>query len=326
MTWITRPRMAALQATVMAASLVMAGPVAAQPPAASVVVTTEVLGSLVDQLVGSAAEVTVIMPSGANPHSYEPSARDAEAMLGADVLVSNGLDLEESLVTVLAAAEAEGVTWFQAADHVSLLGLEDGGGHADEHDDEHNEEEEHAEPASADDHEHSLEDPHIWTDPLAMVGVVEALEDVLADAGIDVTASADDLITELEDLDAEVVGILAAVPSEDRKLVTGHRSLGYFAERYGFAQVGTVIPSLSTSGEPSAREMAQLIEDIRANGVTAVFSEEGTPQSVAQAVASDGGATLVPLSTSQLPPGGSYQDLIRDIATAIATALAPEAR
>lgn len=317
---ITRPRVAALQAIVVVASLVMTGPVAAQPTQASVVVTTEVLGSIVKQLVGPAAEVTVIMPNGANPHSYEPSARDAEAMLQADVLVSNGLDLEESLVPVLASAQAEGVSWFQAADHVSLLGLDT----AEEHDEEHAEE--HAEPGSRDDHDHGLEDPHIWTDPLAMVGVVEALAGVLADAGVDVTARAEDLVVELEDLDAEVEGILAAVPSDGRKLVTGHRSLGYFAERYGFQQIGTVIPSLSTSGEPSAREMAQLIEDIKANDVAAVFSEVGTPQSVAEAVASDAGATLVPLSTSQLPEGGSYQDLVRDIATTIAGALVPGAR
>ena len=84
--------------------------------------------------------------------------------------------------------------------------------------------------------------------------------------------------------------ILADVPEPARKLVTGHRSLGYFADRYGFELIGTVIPSLSTSGEPTAREMAQLIEDIKANDVTAVFTEVGTPQSVAQAVAS----TVVP--------------------------------
>ena len=159
-----------------------------------------------------------------------------------------------------------------------------------------------------------------------MRDVVVALEPLLLDAGLDVSANAEVLTADLEALDAEVASILADVPEPDRKLVTGHRSLGYFADRYGFEMIGTVIPSLSTSGEPTAREMAQLIEDIKANDVRAVFTEVGTPQSVAQAVASDSGAELVSLSTSQLPPDGTYQDLIRTIATSVAHALAPQAR
>jgi zinc/manganese transport system substrate-binding protein len=301
---------AAALATAMAAGAV---PTMAQGGSGSVVVTTEVLGSIVGQLVGDQGEVSVIMPSGANPHSYEPSARDAERMLAADVLVSNGLDLEEALLPVLETAEAEGVTWFRAADHITVRALEQDGA-----DDEADHEE-----ADHDEQDHGLEDPHIWTDPLLMRDVVVALEPLLLEAGLDVSANTEALTADLEALDADVASILADVPEPDRKLVTGHRSLGYFADRYGFELIGTVIPSLSTSGEPTAREMAQLIEDIKDNGVTAVFTEEGTPQSVAQAVASDSGAELVPLSTSQLPPDGTYQDLIRAIATSVAGALAP---
>ena len=86
-----------------------------QDEAASVVATTEVLGSVVGQLVGDSAEVTTIMPSGADPHGYEPSARDAERLMAADVIVSNGLDLEQALIPILQNAETEGATWFQAA-------------------------------------------------------------------------------------------------------------------------------------------------------------------------------------------------------------------
>ncbi len=104
----------------LATSLALSGVAltSASEDGGSVVVTTEVLGSVVSQLVGDAGEVSVIMPSGANPHSYEPSARDAERMLGADVLVSNGLDLEEALLAVLETAASEGATWFQAAEHI----------------------------------------------------------------------------------------------------------------------------------------------------------------------------------------------------------------
>lgn len=291
----------AASAVAWAVSMVPASvPVAAagEEPGA-VVATTEVLGSVVAQLVGDAADVTVIMPGGANPHSYEASARDAERILSADVVVSNGLDLEEALLSLLEAAEAEGVTWFEAADHIVLRELDE----------------------ATDDHAHGAEDPHIWTDPLLMRDVVAALAPVLAEAGLDVTEGVSALVDDLEALDAEVVEILSAVPDENRQLVTGHRSLGYFADRYGFEQLGTVIPSLSTSGEPTARELARLIEDIRDHEVRVVFTEVGTPGSVAQAVAGDSSAELVALSTSRLPDDGTYQDLIRDIATTVAEAL-----
>jgi zinc/manganese transport system substrate-binding protein len=301
----------------------------------SVVATTEVLGSIVSQLVGDAAEVTVIMPSGANPHSFEPSARDVERILGADVVVSNGLELEEALLTVLESAASDGATWFQAADHIAVRdpGSEGDDDHdadgADDHDADHEhdadgaDDHEHEDTDQEGDHEHDhgAADPHIWTDPLAMRDVVLALGPVLEEAGIAVGDRAGELADELVALDAAVSQILAAVDEQDRKLVTGHRSLGYFADRYGFALIGTVIPSLSTSGEPTARELAQLIEDIRANDVSAVFTEVGTPQAVAEAVASDSGVELVALSTSQLPDGGTYQDLIVDIATTVAGAL-----
>ena len=159
-----------------------------------------------------------------------------------------------------------------------------------------------------------------------MSDMIAALAPILADAGIETSVRAEALITELRDLDAEVAGIVAAVPEADRKLVTGHVSLGYFADRYGFEQIGTVIPGLSTSGEPTARDLAKLIEDIKSNGVDVVFAEVGTPQAVAEAVASDSGAELVSLSTSQLPEGGTYQDLILEVATTVRDALAPQAR
>jgi len=321
----TRPRAVLAAAAALTASFVLAaGPgVMAADEDRSVVATTEVLGSLVSQLVGDAAEVTVIMPSGANPHSYEPSARDAERILGADVVVSNGLELEEALLTVLESAASDGATWFQAAEHITVREL--GTASDDEHhaDDDEAEHAEHHADAGDHEHVHGAEDPHIWTDPLAMRDVVLALGPVLEEAGIAVGDGASDLADELEALDATVAAILATVADEDRKLVTGHRSLGYFADRYGFARIGTVIPSLSTSGEPTARELAQLIEDIKANEVRAVFAEVGTPQAVAEAVASDSGVELVAFSTSQLPEGGTYQDLIVEIATTVAGALSP---
>jgi len=296
----------------MALAVTVALPAAAQgedADRASVVVTTEVLGAVVSDLVGDVAEVKILMEGGANPHTFEPSARDAENILRADLIVSNGLDLEEGLLSVLETAASEGVPWFQSADHLRLRDLEAEAETEAGHDAEDKE-----------DH-HGLEDPHIWTDPLAMRDVVVALEAALGEAGIDVGDADASLVVQLEALDAEIEQILSVVPDAERKLVTGHRSMGYFADRYGFELIGTVIPSLSTSGEPTARELASLIAAVKDNDVKVVFTEVGTPGSVARAVADDSGATTVELSAVKLPEDGSYASLIRDMATTIAAAL-----
>ncbi len=268
-----------------------------------VVVTTEVLGALVRDLVGDRATVEVLMPSGADPHTWQPSARDVERIFGADLVVANGLSLEEGLHDILERAAAEGVPVFQAADHVTVRFLD---------------ETDHA----ADDHAHGLADPHFWLDPLAVRDAALALAADLQGRGVDVSAQATDLAARLEALDAEVRGVLEALPPERRKLVTGHDSLGYLARRYDLELVGTVIPGLSTQAEISARELAALTDAIRQAGVPVVFTEIGTPASVADAVAAETGARLVELRVVQLPEDGSYFSLVRELVGTIAEALA----
>ncbi len=305
--------------------LISAIPTAAvdDPQPVSVVATTEVLGSVVGQLAGDVADVTTLMRDGVDPHSWQPSARDSEAIFEADVVVANGLDLEEGLASVLEQAEADGVTVFHAADHVRLrstAGAEPDHGeeadHAEEPD--HTEEADHsAEP----DHDHAAGDPHFWLDPLAMRDVVLALDPVLTEAGVQLGDRTAALAADLEALDAELAEVLAVVPPESRQLVTGHGAMGYFADRYGFEIIGTVVPGLSSSDEPSAREIAQLIDDVKAAGSAALFTDVGTPASVARAVADETGVQLVELQVAQLPDDGTYQDLLRELARQVADAL-----
>jgi zinc/manganese transport system substrate-binding protein len=301
-----------------------ASPLAAQddPARPSVVVTTEILGSLVGELVGDAGNVSVLMGSGADPHTWQPSARDSERVFGADLVVANGLGLEEGLAGVLEQAEAAGVPVFHAADHIGSAP-----GDA-------------ASPAAAatagssasaggdgpdDDHDHAEGDPHIWLDPLALRSVVLALAPALAASGIDVADRAVRLADELTTLDVEVTRILSAVPPEQRRLVSGHGALGRFAERYDFEVVGSVVPGLSSADEPSARDLAALIEAIRATGTRAIFADASTPRSVAEAVAAETGVLVVTLDVEQLPPSGRSVDLIRAVAVAIAEGLAGQA-
>jgi zinc/manganese transport system substrate-binding protein len=291
----------------------------------TVVVTTEVLGSIVSELVGDDGDVIVLMEAGSDPHTWQPSARDSEAVFGADLVVANGLGLEEGLLDVLAQAEADGVPVFHAADHVPVV------------DDEADAAADHPEatagasgsepPADgatdtdAHGHEHHDGDPHIWLDPLAMRDVVRALAPALADAGVDASDRAVALADELTALDTEVRSALSGIPDERRRLVTGHGALGRFADRYGFEIVGTVVPGLSSADEPSARDIAELADAIRASGTSVIFTDNTTPPAVADAVAAETGARVIPLAVEQVPPSGRYVDLIRGVATAIAEGL-----
>lgn len=272
---------------------------------ASVVVTTQVLGSVVGDLTGDAADVLTLMSGTVDPHSWQPSARDSEAIFGADLIIANGLDLEEGLVGVLEQAEADGVPVFHAAEHVELRASTGAG----------------AVPDGDADPAHAAGDPHFWLDPMAMRDVVIALGPVLTALGVDLEGRAEAQAAQLAVLDAELRSQLASVPEAQRRLVTGHGALGYYADAYDLQIVGTVVPGLSSSDEPSARDIAELVAAIRDAGATIVFSDVGTPQGVADAVAAETGAPVVELQVAQLPDDGNYSDLLRELTATVADAL-----
>jgi zinc/manganese transport system substrate-binding protein len=275
------------------------------PGRPTVVVTYSVLGAVVQQAVGDSADVVVLMPNGADPHEWAPSARDIASLQDADLVVRNGLDLEGGLLDALDTASDDGVPTFVASDHVEVRRVGAGEGL----------------PTDDPDQAEGAEDPHLWMDPLAMRDVVAALGPVLADAGIDATASVAATIADLEALDATVRDIVAAIPADRRLLVTGHESLGWFADRYDFRLVGTIVPSLSSAAEVSSSELAALAERIADTGATVIFTETGTPSGVAEAIADDTGATVVELPTVALPDDGSYSSFLVANATLIADAL-----
>ena len=289
-----------------------------------VVVTYSILGDVVQQLVGDAAVVEVVIPNGQDPHDFSASARDIETMMGAALLVSNGLGLEEGLLEAIHQADDDQVPVFEVADHVTVRQFGegeptetgDGEAHADE--EAHGDEEGHA-----DEHAHDGGDPHLWTSPAVMAEMLPDLAAALEAAlGVQLDDSLAALQAELAALDADTAAIMASVPAGECKLVTGHESLGYFADRYGCRLIGTVIPSLSSTAEASAKELEALEALATAEGVAAVFTEVGTPQQVAEQVADTVGVPLVELPSHNLPDTGGYAAYITDLATRIATALA----
>ena len=285
------------------------------PELSTIVVTTSILGAVVTDVVGDVAEVSVLVPNGTDPHDWEPSAQDIEALNGADLVVANGLDLEEKLVEVLDAAESSGTRVFHATDHIEpLAGDEHGDEHGDDHGDENKSEDDHG-------YSHAEGDPHFWTDPLAMASVVAALGDELAAIGVDVSDRVDRVITDLKDVDGVITQLLSSLPEDRRVLVTGHDSLGYFAEHYGFTLIGSIIPSLSSAADVTAKNLAELKEAIGKTGASVIFTELGTPTDVADALADETGTRVVELATHLVPDDGLYRSFLLNLASDIVAAL-----
>ena len=254
-----------------------------------IVVTTNILGDVVENVVGDAAEVTVLMKPNADPHSFEISAQEAAQMDGADLLVTNGLGLEEGLQQHIDRTEAAGVPTLVAGDVIDVLPYtsEDAAG---------------------------ADDPHFWTDPARMVDVVDALEDALADIeGVDVEQirdNADLYRGELAELDEEMSAAFDAIPAARRALVTNHHVFGYLADRFDFRLVGAVIPGGTTLAAPSAADLRDLTDAIDEAGVRTIFAESSQPDRLIQVLASEVGVEVdvVELFTESLTAPGEGAD------------------
>ena len=287
----------------------------------TVVVTTNILGDVVTNITGGAVEVITVMSVGADPHDFQASARQADDMRSASVLIINGGGFEEGLDDVIDGAESDGVVVYEALDAVAQIEFGEAG-----HDDEH---EDHD--AEHDDHEHEGVDPHFFTDPARMAVAAQAISTFLIDNvdGIDAatvrTATAD-YVAELEALDAEVAELTATIPAEQRVLVTNHAVFGYFAERYDFEVIGAVIPTGSTTDGVSAGQLAELAEILEHEGVRAVFADTSSSDELVETLAAEVGDVLVEsLYSESLGPADSdaatYVAMVRTNAERIAAAL-----
>ena len=261
----------------------------------TVVVTYSVLGNIVEQLVGDAATVTTLIPDGQDPHEFEPSAKDIESLNNANIVVSNGLDFEEGLEETLNNVKTAGVNVFMAGDYITVREL------------------------SEKEHDHGAFDPHLWLSPAAMLEMLPELSKAIGAAiGADLSVQLETLIAELTALDTQIQEKIGGVKCE---LVSGHDEMGYFADRYGCEVIGAVIPSLSTTSESSAGELADLKAEIETHGVPAIFTGLGTSPAVAEQLASELGVKAVTLSTHFLDGAATYQEFMLRMTNQIAEAL-----
>jgi zinc/manganese transport system substrate-binding protein len=272
----------------------------------TVVVTYAVLGSIVKEMVGDKAEVVVSIPNGQDPHEWQPSARDIEAINNASLVVCNGLGLESGLTRTLEAALQNGVPIFTASDYITVRQVGSGEGI----------------PGDDPDQAIGAADPHLWMDPISIQKIAAALAARLKTVlDIEVETESQRLQSELSALDQEIQKILTPLPEADRKLVTGHESLGYFAKRYKFKLIGAIIPSISTQAGVSASDLAELKILIEQNQVKAIFTELGTSPAAAQAIGKETGVKVIELNTHKLPPDGKYVTFMKSLAQDIAEAL-----
>lgn len=280
----------------------------------NVVVTTSIVADVVKNIGGERVTVTTLLPIGADVHNYEPAPQDVARVADADLVFVNGAGLEEFLrVLIENAGAAEQVIEVSAG-----IELKDFGAHA-------GEETGNFPPAA----EHTDGDPHTWTDPNNVKIWVENIRAALTAADpageAAYNANAEAYLKQLDEMDAWIREQVTQIPPQNRKLVTDHLLFGYFAERYGFEQVSAIIPAYSTAAQPTAQEVAEIENAIRALGVKAVFVGKTVNPALAQRVAEDTGIRLVGLYHGSLSePGGeaaTYLDYLRYNVTQIVNAL-----
>ena len=278
----------------------------------TVVATTTILGDVVANVVGEEAEVVVLMPVGADPHDFQASSSQVADINRADLVIANGLLLEEGLDDVLDAAVADGARVVRLAPLLDPIpfGSESSHDHEGEQD-------------------HEGDDPHVWFDPIRMAEAARLIAAELTPIApeVDWMGRADSYATELVAADTSIIETLAGIPSDRRRLVTSHEAFRYFADRYDFVIIGTVIPAGSTLADPSSEELADLVRVMEREGVRAIFAETTQSTALSEAIAAElgQGVQVVSLYTGSLDEPGTGADtligMLQTNAGRIATAL-----
>ena len=255
-----------------------------------IVVTTNILGDVVRNVVGETAEVRVLMKPNADPHSFGVSAQDAASINSAALIVYNGLGLEENIIRNVDSAAEEGVPTLSIGDHIDPI--------------------RYAEGDSA-----GTPDPHFWTDPLRMIAAVDVIEQTIVREvdGVDadaVAANAEQYREQLRQLDQAMADSFVAIEPQRRKLVTNHHVLGYLAQRFGFTVIGAVVPSGTTLAAPSPSDLQSLVGAIDSARVPAIFVDSSQPEKLATVLAEQAGidVRIVPLYSESLSPPGTPGD------------------
>ncbi|ABG04107.1 periplasmic solute binding protein [Rubrobacter xylanophilus DSM 9941] len=276
-----------------------------------VAATTPVIGDLVRQVAGGRAEVFVLVPPGAEPHTFQPAPRDAARLSRAEAVFKNGLGLDDWVDDLIESAGGEGQTVVELSRGLEPVGAEHG----------HHDEEEHGHHGG-----HARGNPHFWLDVRYAMRYVERIRDALirVDPGGEEVyrENARRYLRELERLDRYIRERAGSIPEERRKLVTFHDAFPYFARAYGFEEVAVVLPN--PNAEPGSRQVARVVRVVREEGVPAIFTEPQFNFRLARTVAEEAGVEVYEIYSDTLPAGDgprTYEAMMRANIDRIAEAL-----
>jgi ABC-type Zn uptake system ZnuABC Zn-binding protein ZnuA len=274
------------------------------PDAIAVVATTTVLADMVAEVGGTRVDVHSLVPRGGEVHTFDPTPADVERIAHADLIVRNGLGLDDWLAALVEDAGTDAPVVALGEGLVGVTYLEGEGG-----------------PGSI--------NPHVWMNVAYGVRYVDRIEEALAAADPghehDLASRADAYGAQLTTLDGVIRERLAAIPPEDRNVVSFHDAFPYFADAYGLTIVGTVVDA--PGQDPSAGAIGDLIRAMRAGGARVIFSEAQFNDALVQAIAADAGAIVVnDLYDDTLgdPPADTYAGMMRWNADRVTEAVAPQ--
>ena len=254
-----------------------------------VVATTSLVGDVVSQVGGDKIQLEVLLPLGTDPHSFSPTPRDASIIADAAIVFANGVGLEEFLKPLMdniggaskVMEVSQGIVYRSLVEQGSRSNL-------------------------------PTDDPHTWMDPNNVIiwvdNIVSALSNEDPTNKAYYVENGQNYQAKLKDLDTWIRSEVSIIPEQNRKLVTDHLIFGYFVDRYGFMQVGAIIPGFSSLAEPSAQDIAQIEDAIHSMGVKAIFINVGVNVNLAQRIANDTGMQVVLLFMESLSDKGAGAD------------------
>ena len=286
----------------------------------NVVATTPMIGEFVSQVGGENINLTILMPPEADPHTYEPSPQDAGKIADADLVFYTGLMYEPAaLIELLENSACGAEALAEVGENVFPIEFKEGGhddhdGHDEEGHDDHDEEG-HDDHDGHEGHGHGAYDPHFWFDPNRVAYAAEYIEAKLIEFdpsnASDYEASGKAYVTELKGLVSQVSELISSVPSQNRKLITTHESLGYLEAKFGLEVLSTIIPDLDSSNEISPSQLVKVIDVIEDNNVKVIFIEAEAPSVYAETIVAETGIRAVEgLWVETLKPGQTYPEFL----------------
>lgn len=265
------------------------------------------IADIAQNVAGDRITVESLIPLGVDPHGFELTPQDLVKMNESDIIIMNGCGVESWLEDSYSNLP-KNIAIIEGCQE--LISRRPG--------------------KSEIVTDHETMDPHFWLDPISVIQYVENIKDgfIAIDPGWKnfYQGNSEKYIVQLQDLDTWIKDSVSIIPIAERKIVTNHESFGYFADRYQFQVIGTIIPGFSSNASPSAQQLAELTDQIRLTGAKAIFLETGTNAALSDQVAAETGVKVITdLYTHSLTdPSGSaptYIDMMKWNVTQIVKAL-----